>query len=134
MAPKIFSERLATSRAPIRSLLQAILPAVSEQEQVQGQALGQLLVQAARRGGFPPADVFRPLPGWRFVESVDLYVYNRWGQVVFRSIVPAIDWDGTSAQGTPVEEGTYYYRIRVNFRVFSGIESVDREGVVGLYR
>lgn len=79
-------------------------------------------------------DVFRPLPGWRFVESVDLYVYNRWGQVVFRSIVPAIDWDGTSAQGTPVEEGTYYYRIRVNFRVFSGIESVDREGVVGLYR
>jgi hypothetical protein len=33
-----------------------------------------------------------------------------------------------------VEEGTYYYRIRINFRVFSGIESVERDGVVGVYR
>ena len=79
-------------------------------------------------------DVFRPLPGWRFVQSIDLYVYNRWGQVVYRSIVPSIDWDGTNMQGNPVEEGTYYYRIRINFRVFSGIESVDRDGVVGVYR
>jgi len=79
-------------------------------------------------------DVFRPLPGWRFVQSIDLYVYNRWGQVVYRSIVPSIDWDGTSMQGVPVEEGTYYYRIRINFRVFSGIEPVDRDGVVGVYR
>jgi len=79
-------------------------------------------------------DVFRPLPGWRFVQSIDLYVYNRWGQVVYRSIVPSIDWDGTNMQGVPVEEGTYYYRIRINFRVFAGIESVDRDGVVGIYR
>jgi len=79
-------------------------------------------------------DLFRPLPGWRFVQSIDLYVYNRWGQIVYRSITPSIDWDGTNMQGVPVEEGTYYYRIRINFKVFSGIESVDRDGVVGIYR
>ena len=61
MAPKISLERLAISRESIRSLLQAILHAVQQpdQDQEQEQALGQVLVPAALRGGFPLVDAFR---------------------------------------------------------------------------
>ncbi|NBP11109.1 MAG: hypothetical protein EBV33_09635 [Betaproteobacteria bacterium] len=59
MAPKIFLERLAISRESIRSLLQAILHAVQQPDQEREQALGQVLVQAELRGGFPLADAFQ---------------------------------------------------------------------------
>ena len=79
-------------------------------------------------------DRFAPLTGWRFVESIDLIVMNRWGQEVFRTFDPQINWDGKNALGQDLEEGTYYYRIKINFRTLEGIKPVDRSGVVALRR
>jgi hypothetical protein len=56
----------------------------------------------------------------RFVEHVDLTVYNRWGKQVYgyssgaeRSIY--IDWDGIDDNGREVVAGVYYYIAQVTF-------------------
>ncbi len=79
-------------------------------------------------------DLFGPFPGWRFVESVDLIILNRWGQEVFRSTDPEIRWNGKNQLGDDLEAATYYYRIKINFRTLEGITQVDRTGVVAIKR
>jgi hypothetical protein len=56
----------------------------------------------------------------RFVNRVDLTVYNRWGKVVYiyssggeRTIY--IDWDGRDDNGKEVVAGVYYYIAQVTF-------------------
>lgn len=46
-------------------------------------------------------------------ERARVIIYDRWGQVVFRSIGYPQPWDGTR-DGTPVPAGTYYYTIELN--------------------
>jgi hypothetical protein len=56
----------------------------------------------------------------RFVDHVDLTVYNRWGKAVYtyssggeRTIY--IDWDGVDDSGKEVVAGVYYYIALVTF-------------------
>ena len=72
-------------------------------------------------------DVFIPFP-YRFVESIDLKILNRWGGVVFETTDPEILWDGSSMNsGEPLADGTYYYVLTVSTIRLSGIveESVS---------
>ena len=41
-------------------------------------------------------------------------VFNRWGQLVHRSLGYAQPWDGTGRSGKPLNPGTYYYVIELN--------------------
>lgn len=41
-------------------------------------------------------------------------VFNRWGQLVHRSLGYAQPWDGTGRSGKPLTPGTYYYVIELN--------------------
>ncbi|CAH0999795.1 hypothetical protein LEM8419_01095 [Neolewinella maritima] len=56
-----------------------------------------------------------------FVERVDLKIFNRWGQLVFETDNPSIDWDGTNLNGDPLPSGTYYYIGQIFERRFTGI-------------
>lgn len=77
-------------------------------------------------------DVFEPFP-YCFVESIDLVVYNRWGQPVFETTDPDIQWDGIHMDsGTQVPDGVYYYICVVNTIRLSGIESFELTGNVHL--
>ncbi len=67
-------------------------------------------------------DVFRPFPGWRFIERVDMQIFNRWGNLIFETNNPAIEWDGRNSAGTDVPEGTYFYLCKVYERRVGGIE------------
>lgn len=58
-------------------------------------------------------DVFEPFPGWRFVERVDMQIFNRWGNLVFTTTDPAIQWKGTTNRGEKLSDGTYYYICKV---------------------
>ncbi len=58
-------------------------------------------------------DVFEPFPGWRFVSRIELVVYNRWGNKVFETQDPAIQWNGTDVSGKELADGTYHYTCRV---------------------
>ena len=54
-------------------------------------------------------DEFRVL--YRSLREYHIWVYNRWGKLVYESTDPAKGWDGTIL-GRPAAEGAYYYVIR----------------------
>ncbi|TVR83110.1 MAG: gliding motility-associated C-terminal domain-containing protein [Saprospirales bacterium] len=68
-------------------------------------------------------DLFVPFEPYLFVERVEFEVYNRWGQKVFETTNPEINWDGTNFNGQDLSEGTYHYRAKVFFRTTDTIES-----------
>lgn len=49
----------------------------------------------------------------RYIQSVELTILNRWGQVVFKSIDPEINWNGSNLNGEQLSDGTYYYKCKV---------------------
>ena len=66
-------------------------------------------------------DEFISFP-YRFVESIDAKIYNRWGILQFSTQDPDIKWDGTNmSSGQQVSDGTYYYIIKVRTIRLQGI-------------
>jgi gliding motility-associated-like protein len=63
-------------------------------------------------------------------KSFLLEIYNRWGQLVFRSNHPDMEWDGTF-MGAQCPDGAYVYRVKAVG--FDGILHVQ-EGSVMLIR
>jgi len=46
----------------------------------------------------------------RHIKEIDMYVYDRWGTLVFKTKDPYFKWDGTSiASGKIVSDGTLFY-------------------------
>ncbi len=58
-------------------------------------------------------DMYTPFPGWRFIDRVDMQIFNRWGNLVFATTDPAIRWNGTTSGGKDLPEGTYFYVCKV---------------------
>lgn len=48
---------------------------------------------------------------YRSLREFHIWVYNRWGKLVYESVDPAKGWDGT-INGRPAAVGAYYYVIR----------------------
>lgn len=66
-------------------------------------------------------DVFEPFP-YKFVDSIDLKIFNRWGVLVFETTDPDILWNGTYTEtGEICSDGVYYYTIQVNTIRLAGI-------------
>ena len=76
-------------------------------------------------------DLYTPFPGWRFVQSVDMQIFNRWGNLVFQTTDPNISWNGTSEGGKELAEGTYFYVCKVYESRVGGV--VLRPGVLSGY-
>ena len=75
-------------------------------------------------------DLFGPFP-YRGVERIDLQIFNRWGQVVFETQDPAIDWKGTYKETSePLPDGVYYYLCTVTFARLAGREVEQLNGYV----
>ncbi len=53
-------------------------------------------------------DLFKPISS-QFIARVEMEIYNRWGQKIFETDDPDIDWDGTNLSGKSLEDGVYYY-------------------------
>lgn len=79
-------------------------------------------------------DFFIPFP-YKFVESIDLIIYNRWGVEVFSTQDPAINWDGTEQRsGKDLPSGVYFYVCQVNEIRLTGIETRELKGTLHLLR
>jgi gliding motility-associated-like protein len=75
-------------------------------------------------------DLFIPFP-YKFVEKIELKIYNRWGNLVFETQNPDINWDGTDYKSKqPVSDGVYYYLCDVYEYRLSGIVPRNIAGFV----
>ena len=53
-------------------------------------------------------DLYKPFP-YKFIERIELKVFNRWGQLVFETVDPDINWNGTNLKGNDLSQGVYHY-------------------------
>jgi gliding motility-associated-like protein len=83
-------------------------------------------------------DVFAALSCPRFVERVELVVYNRYGSKVYEGTSPTLAWNGKSSDGSDLPSGLYYYQVSVKYavldrdapaQVLKGWVQILREGV-----
>lgn len=55
-------------------------------------------------------EFFRPFQPYRFVPKIEMKIYNRWGEKVFETTDPEINWDGRDQRtGKELSEGVYLY-------------------------
>ncbi|MBP7389251.1 MAG: gliding motility-associated C-terminal domain-containing protein [Chitinophagales bacterium] len=55
-------------------------------------------------------EIFHPFKPYRFVPKIEMRIYNRWGEEVFKTEDPEIGWDGTDQRtGKPLSDGVYLY-------------------------
>jgi gliding motility-associated-like protein len=75
-------------------------------------------------------DILTPLP-YRYIQSIDLIIYNRWGQQVFETKDVDINWDGRN-QFTKLKSssGVYYYRCIVEEIKIDGIQQENINGFI----
>lgn len=71
-----------------------------------------LLPNAFTPNGDGDNEIFKPI-NLRFIAKVDFKVFNRWGQVVFETTDPLLNWDGKNLKGGVLAEGTYFYTCKV---------------------
>ena len=63
----------------------------------------------------------------KFVQRVNMKMYDSWGQLVFESEEPELNWDGTiKSTGKPATDGVFYYVCEV-FEYWSDCEIHSRE-------
>ena len=77
-------------------------------------------------------DVFQAFP-WKFIDSVDFVINNRWGVPVFYTLDPNVNWDGTHFEtGERMPDGVYYYTAVVYTRRLVGIVPEKISGTLHL--
>jgi gliding motility-associated-like protein len=77
---------------------------------------------------------FGPFP-YRFVQKVNMQIYNRWGQLIFKTIDPDILWYGKEMNtGNDVPDGVYFYVCEVYEYRLGGITKRTLKGNVQLIR
>lgn len=78
-------------------------------------------------------DFYRPIEN-QDVERVDMKVFNRWGQLVFETEDPEINWNGKHRNSNDlVAPGVYYYICDVFERRISGVEIRNLVGFIHVY-
>jgi gliding motility-associated-like protein len=65
-------------------------------------------------------DTFYPFP-YCFIEEVEFKVFNRWGELVFETNDPDLNWDGSNLRGNALPAGVYYYTCKVFERRVTGV-------------
>lgn len=58
-------------------------------------------------------ELFLPVVGYYQVHTYELTILDRWGQAIFRTNNPQEGWNGYK-NGSPAQEGTYVYILRIN--------------------
>ena len=60
-------------------------------------------------------------------------IFDRWGNLVFKSSDPEIGWDGTYL-GQPSESGVYIYILNVVFKDHSEPIRLEKQGSITLLK
>ena len=77
-------------------------------------------------------DTFRAFP-WKFIDSVQVDIFNRYGVLVYQTNDPWIRWDGTYLEtGEPMPDGVYFFTATAYTRRLEGIVEERFAGEVTL--
>jgi gliding motility-associated-like protein len=69
-----------------------------------------------------------------YVKKVDMKIFNRWGELVFQTENPLIEWDGKrKGTNTTVSSGVYYYICDVWEPRVTGLEVRNLVGFIHVY-
>ena len=82
-------------------------------------------------------DLFTPILPFRFIDHVDMKIFDRWGNLVFTTSDPMLNWNGKDIKtGKDVSEGIYYYVCNVFEITVGGVKpfSEPKKGYIHLYR
>lgn len=86
----------------------------------------------------PDGDLFNELLKpfeYRFIDRIDLKIYNRWGTQVYGTQDLEIDWNGTDqTNGKPLSSGVYYYTLEVYQRFLNEMKVEKLSGTIQLIR
>lgn len=82
-------------------------------------------------------DLFHPFLPFKYIDKIDIKIYDSWGVFVFETSDPMINWDGVNATNSKMcPDGTYYYVCEVYEQSLAG--SVKRSkplsGFIHLYK
>jgi gliding motility-associated-like protein len=78
-------------------------------------------------------DYVVPSP-YKYIDKVDMKIYNRWGVLVFETKDPDINWDGRYMKnGKMVVPGVYYYSCDVYERRLTGVEIRNLTGFIQVF-
>ena len=80
-------------------------------------------------------DLFIPYP-FCFIETIEMNIFNRWGQLVYETNDPNINWKGENLKGNELPAGTYFYTCKVFEQRVSGTEEAAEllRGYIDLLR
>lgn len=79
-------------------------------------------------------DVLNPFP-YRFISSIKLQVFNRWGNLVFETSDLDINWDGKDGEsGAELSNGVYFYTCEVQQQFLNEIRVEKLKGTVTIIR
>ncbi len=77
-------------------------------------------------------DYFRPFP-FLGVERIEIEIFSRWGDVVFKTDDPEINWDGKrEGSGSLCADGTYFYTCTIWEQSLNGLIERNLKGTVYL--
>lgn len=80
-------------------------------------------------------DLFHPCLPYRYIASVDFKVYNRWGQLVYQTEDPEINWDGRDMKtGKLLAEDVYYYTCNITQNCLNCESVQPMKGVIHIIR
>ncbi|MCC5918278.1 MAG: gliding motility-associated C-terminal domain-containing protein [Cryomorphaceae bacterium] len=84
-------------------------------------------------------DVFRPVPDPRDINFIEIKIFNRWGNMVYRSESTEQfineGWDGNDMEtGKPSAAGVYFYVMRIIYRGLTPQDEINLNGDIHLYR
>ena len=78
-------------------------------------------------------EILYPFP-YQSIEKIDLKIFNRWGQLIFQTNDPVINWDGKIEKSDKlVATGVYYYICDVFEKSFCDDETRNIVGFIYVY-
>jgi hypothetical protein len=74
-------------------------------------------------------DVFKPVISYAPLDFYEMYVYSKWGDVLFESHDYSKGWTGITEDGDKIAQGVYVYYIRYTM---GGGQPIESRGLVTL--
>ncbi len=77
---------------------------------------------------------FVPLKNY-FIHGIDFKIFNEWGNLIFTSTDPEIQWTGKDNSGKDVADGSYYYHCTLFVKTSDGIQKFKNlKGFINVLR